>query len=169
MGVFHVWALGLGILLLMTVPVRSASWTEQEGSLLPYFKVRPSVRAWDVLSPPAKRFSVLSVVVDHHTQTKWYIPSLHKKHSVGWNRTRDLQFNGAPFACDLRFVGVGLQDALRGFEDGGTGYLTLAYKPLKGKDVWMGFDKNETNRLHCYYHTSFDTGSDFKVTVPISL
>lgn len=126
------------------------------------YKIKPSIKSWDSVDTP-KRFSITSMVVDHHSDGSWYLDSLHEKHSIGWNRTTRNQFLTRPFACNIRFVGVGLEaTTLKGFETGGTGYMTIGFENGK-KKFWHGFDKNETNRLHCYYTTNKDTGSEFLV------
>lgn len=50
-----------------------------------------------------------------------------------------------------------------GFQTGGTGYLTVGYANANKRELWHGFDKNETNKIHCYYKTTKDTGSEFLV------
>lgn len=68
-----------------------------------------------------------------------------------------------PYACSVRFFGVGLESNLAGYQTGGTGYLTLTFErpEEKRKVYWHGFDGNETNKVHCYYSTNKDTGSEF--------
>ena len=45
---------------------------------------------------------------------------------------------------------------------GGTGYLTVDFKPdWSKKTLYHGFDKNETGKLHCYYMTNKGFGSEF--------
>ena len=46
------------------------------------------------------------------------------------------------------------------------GYLTLDFSNSRKKRFYHGFDKNESNRLYCYYHTNKDTGSEFLVSRP---
>ena len=46
------------------------------------------------------------------------------------------------------------------------GYLTLDFSNSRKKRFYHGFDKNESNRLYCYYHTNKDTGSEFLVSWP---
>eukprot|EP01034_Spumella_vulgaris_P034029 gene34029-41965_t len=101
------------------------------------------------------------MVVDHHSDGSWYLQALHEKNSIGWNRTTSYQFSNRPFACNIRFLAVGLESTLKGYETGGTGYLTIGFENSAKKKFWHGFDKNETNRLHCYYTTNKDTGSEF--------
>ena len=43
------------------------------------------------------------------------------------------------------------------------GWLGLSFKNDNKKQFWHGYDKNETNKLHCYYMTNKDTGSEFLV------
>lgn len=102
--------------------------------------------------------------VDHHNEGMWYMPSLHAKGSIGYNRTIEKGFNNKPYGCSIRFTGVALESTLKGFQTGGTGYITLAFKNEEKKQVWRGFDKNDTNKLHCYYSTNKDTGSEFIVS-----
>ena len=35
----------------------------------------------------AGRFTVTSLSIQHRSDSKWYIPHYHDKHSAGWNRT----------------------------------------------------------------------------------
>ena len=44
------------------------------------------------------------------------------------------------------------------------GWLGLSFKNDNKKQFWHGYDKNETNKLHCYYVTNKDTGSEFLVS-----
>jgi hypothetical protein len=136
--------------------------TLNDVSLNTFFKVHPSLRSWNTVDTP-KRFAVTSMVVDHSSSGNWFMKSLHEKHSIGWNRTLGLPFSGSPVACNIRFFGVGLESTLEGFQTGGTGYLTIGFSSAGRKDLWHGFDKNETNKLHCYYKTTKDTGSEFLV------
>jgi hypothetical protein len=45
----------------------------------------PSVLKFDHVTEPGK-FSILSMVVEHHSDTRWMVPSFHWQHSAGWNR-----------------------------------------------------------------------------------
>eukprot|EP01036_Dinobryon_divergens_P032366 gene32366-41935_t len=126
------------------------------------FRVPSSILSWDAIETP-NRLSIVSMSVDHHTSGSWYMRSLHQKNSVGWNRTVERGFLSRPFACSIRFIGVALESTLKGFVDGGTGYLTLDFSNSRKKRFYHGFDKNESNRLYCYYHTNKDTGSEFLV------
>lgn len=127
------------------------------------YKIKPTVKTWDSIETPG-HFSIISMAVDHHSDGSWYLDSLHEKHSIGWNRTTRNQFLTRPFACNIRFVAIGLESTLKGFETGGTGYMTIGFQNSLRKNFWHGFDKNETNRLHCYYTTNKDTGSEFLVS-----
>lgn len=127
------------------------------------FKIKPSIKSWDTIDTP-KKFSITSMVVDHHSDGSWYLQSYHEKHSIGWNRTTRNQFLNRPYACNIRFVGVGLESTLKNFQTTGTGYLLIGFTNDEKKKFWHGFDKNETNRLHCYYTTNKDTGSEFIVS-----
>jgi hypothetical protein len=126
------------------------------------FRMKPTLKSWDSLDT-AKHISLTSMVVDHHSDGSWYLQALHEKHSIGWNRTIGYQFLTRPFACNIRFLAVALESTLKGYETGGTGYLTIGFENSAKKKFWHGFDKNETNRLHCYYTTNKDTGSEFLV------
>ena len=128
-----------------------------------YFKVTPSLKSWNSVDNP-RRFAITSMVVDHSSHGNWYIQSLHEKNSIGWNRTHSQQFANQPHACNIRFFGIGLEATLEGFQTGGTGYLTVGYANSAKREFWHGFDKNETNKLHCYYKTNKDTGSEFIVS-----
>jgi hypothetical protein len=135
--------------------------TMKEVSLSTFFKITPSIKSWNTVDTP-KRFAISSMVVDHSSSGIWFIKSLHEKYSIGWNRTQEHAFSRSPIACNIRFFGVGLEQTLEGFQTGGTGYLTLGF-PNGKRVIWNGFDKNETNKLHCYYKTTKDTGSEFLV------
>ena len=131
-----------------------------------FFKIPPSISTWHTLdSGGTYGLSILSMRVDHHSDSSWYIPALHAKHSYGWNRTRELGFSNRPYACSLKFMGVGFESTLEGFQRGGTGYITVGFKDPDGKKFWHGFEKNETNRVLCYYLTNKDTGSEFIVSL----
>ena len=132
-------------------------------SMESYFHVKPSVRQWDSIDSPNK-ISLLSMHVDHHTENSWFIPAQHEKHSFGWNRSVAKGYLGRPYACSIRFIGVGFASTLEGFEHGGSGYLTIDFKNSEGKALYHGFDKNESNRVFCYYKTNKDTGSEFQVS-----
>lgn len=127
------------------------------------FKIKPSIKSWDTIETP-KKFTITSMVVDHHSDGSWYLQSYHEKYSIGWNRTSRNQFLTRPYACNIRFVGVGLESTLTNFQTTGTGYLTMGFANEDKKKFWHGFDKNETNKLHCYYTTNKDTGSEFIVS-----
>ncbi len=125
-----------------------------------FFHIQPSVQQWQPLDTP-RQFTIMSMKVDHHSDSPWYIPALHAKHSIGWNRTQELPAGNRPYACSIRFVGVGLESTLEGYQTGGTGYITIGFKTDKMN--WHGFERNETHRAHCYYRTNKDTGSEFIV------
>ena len=123
----------------------------------------PSLRAWNTVDRE-KHFTVTSMIVDHHSDASWYIPSLHDRFSAGWNRSVSRPFHQRPWACNIRFFGIALESTLEqggGFVRGGTGYLVLKY-PQTG--LTMGLTPNETNKVHCYYMTNKDYGSEFLTT-----
>ncbi|RYG95594.1 hypothetical protein EON65_55735, partial [archaeon] len=125
-----------------------------------FFKVPPSILSWENIELQ-RRFTVLSMTVDHHSDASWYMPSLHARHSIGYNRTLlKSNFLTRPYACTVRFIAIALESNLQGFQEGGTGFITLAFEADK-KTYWHGFDQNETNKVHCYYLTNKDTGSEF--------
>lgn len=123
-------------------------------------KFYPSVSSWNKINEKSK-ISIVTMVVDHNGDGPWYIPSLHEKYSIGWNRTTEKPYLLHPTACNVRFFGIGLESTFAGFQYGGTGYLTIEFKNNAGKTSWHGFDKNETNRVHCYYMTNKHLGSEF--------
>lgn len=127
-----------------------------------YFKSPSSLKNWNSVDTH-QRFAITSMVVEHSKHVNWYIPSLHQKHSAGWNRSQVSHFSNSPTACNIRFFGVGLEATLNGFQTGGTGYLTVGFANAAKREFWHGFDKNETNKIHCYYKTTKDTGSEFIV------
>ncbi len=130
-----------------------------------FFHTPPSVTKWENVENP-KHFTVLSMNIDHSVESKWFFKHLHSRHSIGWNRTHlQREYGTKPHACSVRFYGIGLEKTLDGYQHGGTGFLTIAFKDDHKKQYWHGFDKNETNRLHCYYGTNKDTGSEFLVSV----
>jgi hypothetical protein len=75
-----------------------------------------SVKKWSFMDVKAKdkTFSILSMLVDHHSSGSWYIPSMHEKYSIGWNLTVSQGFLHRPLACNIRFLGVGLVSSVRG-------------------------------------------------------
>mmetsp|Transcript_21481 Transcript_21481/g.46562 ORF Transcript_21481/g.46562 Transcript_21481/m.46562 type:complete len:234 (+) Transcript_21481:47-748(+) len=161
----------LGLLGLGTLPFAHAATnsyhqirSNENQPLNSYFKVPPSVRQWDTLETPGA-FTILSMAVDTHDRSPWYIQALHRRYSAGWNRTHEAAFSNRPHACVVRFLGVGREETvLEGFQTGGTGYMELSFKNERGKEQYLGFDKNETNRVHCYYRTQKDQGSEFLVS-----
>ena len=48
------------------------------------------------------------------------------------------------------------------------GYLTVDFTNSRKKRFYHGFDKNESNKLYCYYNTNKDTGSEFIVSIQTS-
>jgi hypothetical protein len=129
-----------------------------------FFNVPPSVDKWENIEN-LLHFSVLSMSVEHNSESKWFLPHLHARDSIGYNRTHvQRQYGNRPHACSIQFYGIGLESNLAGYQTGGTGYMTIAFKDEHKKQYWHGFDKNETNRLHCYYATNKDTGSEFVVS-----
>eukprot|EP01032_Pedospumella_encystans_P020877 gene20877-23708_t len=125
-----------------------------------YFKTPSSLKSWNSVDTP-KRFAITSMVVEHSKHAAWYVPALHQKYSSGWNRTTAASTAHSPLACNIRFFGVGLESTLEGFQTGGTAYLTIGFSNAGKREFWHGFDKNETNKVHCYYKTNKDTGSEF--------
>eukprot|EP01038_Epipyxis_sp_PR26KG_P008885 gene8885-11984_t len=125
------------------------------------FKISPSITSWNRIETLHK-FSIVSMSVDHHSDSSWFLPALHEKDSIGWNRSfHDKAFNNRPYACTIRLFGAGLEKNLNGYEKGGTGYITLGFENYMKKKVWHGFEKNETKKIYCYYITNKDTGSEF--------
>lgn len=122
--------------------------------------VPASVISWDTVESK-RRFSLLTVAVDHNIDSTWYIPSLHDKFSAGWNRSVEAGFLNRPHACGIRFFGVGLEKSLEGYIAGGTGYLTLKYKGEDGVMYGLEMETNETKKVHCYYMTNKNYGSEF--------
>jgi len=72
------------------------------------------------------------MIVQHHVDTKWYIPSYHDKFSAGWNRSIESGFLMKPYACHIRFYGVGLEENMLEFKSGGTGYIFGRYRNKLG-------------------------------------
>lgn len=132
--------------------------------LLKDFKLPPSITKWNFINEP-NRFAITSVVVDHHSESMWYLPSLHDKNSTGWNLFKERGFSSRPYACNIRMVGVGLESTLSGFETGGAGSISISstdHKPNK-----VVFDKflNESQKVHCFYVSNKGYGSNFYVGV----
>lgn len=123
-----------------------------------------SIAKWALIEA-GKSFSIVSLSVDHHRDGMWYVPALHHIYSSGWNRTfYERGFSTRPYACSLRFFGLALEEPnLQGFVEGGTGYLELNYVHWNRKRYWHGYEKNETQRIHCYYMTNKNYGSEFLV------
>jgi len=131
--------------------------------------IAPSVTSWNTIDTP-KRIAVTSMSVDHHSDGSWHVPSMHERNSAGWNRTFNKASLLRPYACNIRFYALALESTLQGFMGGGTGYLGVEVKhtslnvgsrQTKREMSWYGYDKNETQRLHCYYMTSKGYGSEF--------
>eukprot|EP00981_Chlorochromonas_danica_P013525 scaffold6421_cov251-Ochromonas_danica.AAC.19 len=74
----------------INAPPGSASFEnmkDQNGqSLLSYFHQPPSVITWEPIEKD-KHFTILSMSLDHHTDSAWYLPAYHSKGSIGYNRT----------------------------------------------------------------------------------
>lgn len=123
-------------------------------------KIPPSVSRWNFIHEKGK-LSIISMVIDHHSDGSWYVPSLHEKYSIGWNRSIERGYLLRPYACNIRFFGLGLESTLKDFVDGGTGYLVIH----KADDavIWHGEELNETQKIHCYYYTNKGYGSNFFV------
>ena len=159
---------------LQSVP--SSTLVLEEGfSPSPLFRLKSndstpsSILYWDPIDAPGK-FSLLTIVVEHRSEGTWYMPSLHDKYSAGWNRSTSKGHLNKPTACNIRFFGIALASTLNFFTKGGSGYMTAHFASefsAKGqsrtKHYWHGYDKNETNRLYCYYETNLGYGSEFKV------
>ena len=61
--------------------------------------------------------------------------------------------------------GIGLEQTLTGYLDGGTGYIEINYKDGSNKMVYTGSTRRESEKLHCYYMTNSHYGSDFKANM----
>lgn len=120
----------------------------------------PSIRQWQTVSEPAT-ISLLSLSLRRGTEGSWYIPHRFQKHSSGWNRTVERAQLDQPYACNIQLYGLAYESNLHGYIKGGTGYLQLQYHLENGRLVKVGFDTNETKKIHCYYMTSKDFGSEF--------
>lgn len=129
-----------------------------------FLKMPPSVSQWYTFRSGVRGYiSVLSMRVDHHSDSPWYVPSLHAKHSHGWNRTRELGFSNRPYACSLRIMGAGFEGLFNEYKEGGVGFLRVSYNDSHGRPHRSGFEGNETKSVRCYYMTNKDTGSEFPV------
>jgi hypothetical protein len=122
-----------------------------------------SLYKWQIIEK-GNTFSIVSMHVDHHFDSTWYVPSLHSKYSIGWNKTYfDRAFHQRPFACGIKLFGVALESNLEGFQNGGSGYLQLYFEKQIGRNKkhWHGFERNDTVRVPCYYMTNKNYGSEF--------
>jgi hypothetical protein len=139
---------------------------QQQGQPRTNVSIAPSITSWNTVTMPG-RFAITSMTVEHHSDGSWFLPSFHERDTAGWNRTILKGKLQRPFACNVRFYALGLESTLKGYIGGGTGYLTIEVKNevrmegKKGKMGWYGFDKNESSKLHCYYMTNKDYGSEF--------
>ena len=120
----------------------------------------PSIRHWQTVSE-SNAISLLSLSLRRGTEGSWYIPHRFQKYSSGWNRTVDRAQLDQPYACNVQLYGLAYESNLHGFIKGGTGYLQLQFHIENGKLIKIGFDTNETKKIHCYYMTSKDFGSEF--------
>jgi len=125
----------------------------------------PSISKFDNVDTPG-RFSLISMVVENHRDVPWYVPSFHERYSAGWNRTTSLGFMLRPYACHLRFYGVGLEETMEGFQYGGSGYVSFNFVHQQSKKrYWLGYDQSELvhaeGKIFCYYMTNKHTGSEF--------
>lgn len=129
--------------------------------------VPSSLVSWQTIEN-SSAFSLLSMVVQHKVEGNWYIPSLHAKYSVGWNRTMRMSKSDRPIACNVRFFGMVLESAFQGFIDGGTGQMDFTYiqpedapRLTKTRHIHdAGLSSNEVEKIYCYYHTNKFYGSE---------
>jgi hypothetical protein len=103
-----------------------SSWSRIINDNQEYSSHKPSVTKCNRLSI-SKKFSILSLKVDHNTEGPWYIPSLHDKYSIGWNRTIAEGFLNRPYSCTLRMYGISLEETASEHKYGGSGYLNFRY------------------------------------------
>lgn len=128
-------------------------------------KVPASLTKWTLVHEQ-KKFSMTTMVLNHHEDGSWYIPSLHEKYSIGWNRTVAQSSLTRPFSCHIRFFGIGLASTLKDFENGGTGYIVLSKVNDKIRPQLFAETNslNESLKIHCYYMTGKGHGSNFFVS-----
>jgi hypothetical protein len=162
-------ACGIGLIVAATDDASFAPCKQY--ALKAHDTIPSSVIYWDVVNEP-KKITILSAVVEHRHDGNWFIPSLHTKYSIGWNRSVSKGYLNRPSACNIRFYGIGLYSTLEKYANGGSGYMTFHFaqenfggKGGRVKHMWHGFDKNETNKLYCYYETNHHYGSDFIVSL----
>jgi hypothetical protein len=122
-----------------------------------------SVNAWQTINEP-NSLTILSTYVYKSSSGKWFIPARYQKYSAGWNRTVAKGYLDQPIACDIEIYGLALESTLSGYVDGGTGYLQFHYQLENGKKIYVGMETNETKKIHCYYMTSRNFGSEFIVS-----
>lgn len=118
--------------------------------------ITPSLLQLDVIEKDST-FTLTSMVIDHGRGGSWFVPSLHEKYSAGWNRTVNRQYISHPHSCNIRFFGIALEKTLEGYVRGGTGYLTM-------DTMTKNKNQNEDEKIHCYYMTNKDYGSEFLTT-----
>ena len=125
--------------------------------------IPPTIRNWGTIHDSIDTFSLLSASIRKSSESSWYVPSQHAKHSVGWNRTVQKGSLEQPYACTIQLYGLALEKStLNGYVEGGTGYLQIQ-ATLNGKKIYIGYEANETKKIHCYYMTSKSYGSEFIV------
>lgn len=82
--------------------------------------------------------------------------------------------------CTINIFATALETTLEKYMNGGTGYITLEFKKHDSdkKSTYHGFSNNETDKLHCYYMTNKNFGSEFldnpktlsmAITCPVSI
>jgi hypothetical protein len=98
------------LLALVSANVRGINKGGHHGGLPRGMKVHPnitsplsrSVTKMNTIDTP-KKFSVVSMALDHHSEGTWHIPSLHDKYSAGWNRSfYTAEKNMRPYACTIK-------------------------------------------------------------------
>jgi hypothetical protein len=98
------------------------------------------------------------MVMGHHADSSWFLPSLHGDGSEGRNTSGSKHTPlGDSFACYIKFYGVGMEANVRGFEFGGLVALKISYRQPGGRMQNAGHD----DKVVCYYTTSYNLGSDF--------
>jgi hypothetical protein len=157
-------------MILILLLVTAVHPSEREKEYLPndlFYNVKTAaefpltVVKWETLEQPRK-FSLLTVDVEHNSAGTWYVPAQHQKNSIGKNLSQFTGIESYPQACTIQFYGLALADTLKGFMNGGIGYLYVQHDNEFGKTKWYGYD-TDRNKVYCFYHTNMLYGSDFQV------
>lgn len=144
-----------GLLITHALVIEGTESTDSEAGASAFPR---SVLEWSSKAPHL--LSIVSFALGFHSDSRWYIPSLHADGSIGRNRSylRNVEY-GDSLSCSLKFYGMGLASHVKGYELGGTATIDLSY--FNSNHQPKIISEEASSRILCYYTTSFNVGSDF--------